>query len=131
MEKIWNELYKKASEALGNIKISEYIEAGSVAAAIESQNGNIYVGVCLDTACSLGVCAERNAVFNIITNKEYKVKRILVLDSNNKLLIPCGVCREFFAQLMPNNYQDIEIMVDLEKEEAIRMGELLPNVWFK
>ena len=55
----------------------------------------------------------------------------MVLDSNNKLLIPCGVCREFFAQLMPNNYQDIEIMVDLEKEEAIRMGELLPNVWFK
>ncbi|MEB3363090.1 cytidine deaminase [Lactobacillus sp. R2/2] len=38
------------------------MEAGGVAAAVMTESGNIYTGVCVDTACGLGVCAERNAL---------------------------------------------------------------------
>lgn len=34
-------------------------EGGQVAAAILTKKGNIYTGVCLDTASTLGICAER------------------------------------------------------------------------
>lgn len=49
MEKIWEELY---------------------AAAIEAGSGKIYTGVCVDGACTLGICAERNAIFNMISRME-------------------------------------------------------------
>ena len=42
--------------------IGRHIEAGAVAAALLTPAGNVHVGVCLDTACSLGHCAERAAL---------------------------------------------------------------------
>lgn len=75
MEEIWNKLYKAAKSVQKEIKISNYVTAGEVAAAIESESGNIYTGVCIDSASTLGICAERNAMFNMITNGEYKVKK--------------------------------------------------------
>lgn len=50
------------------------MEAGGVATAIESESGKIYTGVCVDGACTLGICAERNAIFNMITNGESAVR---------------------------------------------------------
>ena len=35
-------------------------------AALITKAGNIYVGVCIDTDCTLGMCAERNAIANMI-----------------------------------------------------------------
>ena len=80
------------------------IEAGGVAAAVESVSGKIYVGVCIDTACTLGVCAERNAMFNMITNGENAIRRVIAVDCNGKAIPPCGACREFMTQLMPDDY---------------------------
>lgn len=59
MEKIWKELYKQAKAKQKETRISSYITAGEVAAAIETNKGNIYTGVCVDTASTLGICAER------------------------------------------------------------------------
>ena len=36
-------------------KISEWMEAGGVAAAIELGSGKIYTGICGDGACTLGI----------------------------------------------------------------------------
>ncbi len=44
----------------------------------------IYVGVCVDTAFTLGVCTERNAIFNMITNGEDAIKRVIVIDRDMK-----------------------------------------------
>lgn len=33
--------------------VSGYIEAGQVAATLMTKSGNIYTGICIDTACSL------------------------------------------------------------------------------
>ena len=40
---------------------------------------NIYVGVCIDTVCSLGMCAERNALANMITNGENSICKVLAI----------------------------------------------------
>ena len=70
MDKIWNEMYEAAKKVLNGRRISEYVTCGEVSAAILSGSGKIYTGVCIDTCSTLGICAERNAVFNMITNGE-------------------------------------------------------------
>ena len=129
MDKIWEELYSEAKKVLNPRSVSKIIEAGGVAAAIESASGKIYVGVCVDTACTLGICAERNAIFNMLTNGENSFRRVLAVGSDGKVLAPCGACREFMTQLMPNDYRSIEVMLDYEKGEIVTLGELTPKWW--
>lgn len=129
MDKKWNELYEAAKAVLKPREVSKIIDAGGVAAAVESVSGKIYVGVCVDTACTLGICAERNAMFNMITNGENAIRRVIAIGGDGKAMPPCGACREFMAQLMPENYRDIEIMMDYEKERVVTLGELTPEWW--
>lgn len=125
----WNGLYKAAVKVLRPRKVSEIIEAGGVAAAIESESGNIYTGICVDGACTLGICAERNAIFNMLTNGEDSVKRVVAVNWDGKVISPCGACRELMTQLMPDDYSKIEIMLDYEKAEVTTLGMLTPNWW--
>lgn len=129
MDNKWQELYDAAKQVLKPRDISKIIEAGGVSAAIESVSGKIYVGVCVDTACTLGVCAERNAIFNMITNGEDSIKRVIAIDSDGKAIPPCGACREFMTQLMPEEYRAIEIMMDYENERIVTLGDLTPDWW--
>ena len=45
MENIWNEMYSAAKAVLDPRKISDIVEAGGVAAAIEAGSGKLYTGV--------------------------------------------------------------------------------------
>ena len=47
---MWKTLYDAAVKVQNARIISPFIEAGGVAAAILTKQGNIYVGVCIDTA---------------------------------------------------------------------------------
>ncbi len=129
MDHIWKELYNAAMKVINPREVSRIIEAGGVAAAVESVSGNIYVGVCIDTACTLGVCAERNAMFHMITNGENDIRRVIAVDRNGKVIPPCGACREFMTQLMPDSYRSIEIMLDYEKEKVVTLGDITPEWW--
>lgn len=129
MNEIWAELYNKAMTVIKPRQVSEMIEAGGVAAAVESESGNIYVGVCVDTACTLGVCAERNAIFSMITNGENVIRRVIAVDSDGNAVPPCGACREFMVQLMPKTYREVEIMMDYQKEKIVTLGDLTPEWW--
>ena len=129
MDKTWEKLYLAAKEVQNGRKISDYVEAGGVAAAILSSSGKIYVGVCIDTCSTLGICAERNAIFNMITNGESEIVRVLAIMPNGKTGAPCGACRELMVQLMPEKYKDIEIMLDYENERVIKLGQLTPEWW--
>ena len=110
-------------------KIPEWMEAGGVAAAVEAESGRIYTGVCVDSACTLGVCAERNAIFNMIANGESRIKRVIAVGWDGKAMPPCGACRELMAQLMPKDYQGIDIMLNNEKNEIVTLGALTPRWW--
>lgn len=126
MQKIRNELYAAAMHTAHPRKISETIDVGGVAAAIESASGKIYVGICVDTACTLGICAERNAIFNMLTNGEDALRRVIAVDRSGKTVPPCGACRELMAQLMPKSYKSIEIMPDRKAGHIVTLGELTP-----
>ena len=125
----WEKMYIAAREVQAERKLSPLVEAGGVSAAIQTEKGNIYVGVCIDTACSLGICAERNAIANMITNGENRIRRVIAIDRNGEVIPPCGACREFMAQLMPEDYRSIEIMLDHEKEKVVTLRELTPEWW--
>lgn len=128
-EEVWTNLYHAAKAVINPREVSQMIEAGGVAAAIEAGSGKIYVGVCIDMACSLGVCAERNAIFNMITNGESSISKVIAIDRDGKAVPPCGACREFMTQLMPDNYQDIEIMLDYDSKRIVTLKELTPEWW--
>lgn len=129
MEKIWSDLYEAAKAVQRPREISGTVSAGEVAAAIESASGRIYTGVCVDTACTLGICAERNAIFNMITSGESEIRRVLAILPDGKTGAPCGACRELMVQLMPGRCKDIEIMLDYEQEKTVTLGELTPAWW--
>lgn len=129
MENTWKDLYDAAVRVLNPWKISEMIESGGVAAAVESKAGKIYVGVCVDAACTLGICAEQNAIFNMVTNKESEIKRVVAVLWDGKVVPPCGACRELMVQLMPKSYKDVQIMLDYENNKVVTLGELTPEWW--
>ena len=129
MDNIWVEMYNAAKAVRGERRISDYITCGEVAAAILSKSGKIYTGVCIDTCSTLGICAERNALFNMITNGEQEIARVIAVMPDGSTGAPCGACREFMVQLMPDSYKDIEIMLDYLSERIVRLGEITPEWW--
>ena len=129
MEPIWKELFEAAKAVQKERRISDYVTGGEVAAAILSRSGNIYTGVCIDTCSTLGICAERNAIFNMITNGEEEISKVLAILPDGSTGAPCGACRELMVQLMPKSYKDIEIMLDYSEGNVITLGDLTPAWW--
>lgn len=125
---VWEKLYNAARKVQNDRVISPFIEAGSVAAAILTKSGNIYVGVCIDTASTLGMCAERNAIANMITNGESRIDKVVAVLPEGKVGSPCGACREYMMQLDKNS-GDIEILVDYETRQTVTLKELIPDWW--
>lgn len=125
---IWDELYAKALSVQNGRVVSPFIEAGGVAAAILTKAGNVYVGVCIDTACTLGMCAERNAIANMLTHGESQIDKVVAIMPDGKAGSPCGVCREYMMQLDKDS-GEIEILLDLETKKTVRLKELMPEWW--
>lgn len=129
MDKIWNEMYEAAKAVRRGRRVSDYVTCGDVGAAILSKSGRIYTGVCIDTCSTLGICAERNAIFNMITNGEQEIEKVICVMPDGSNGAPCGACRELMVQLMPNGYKDIEIMLDIKTERIVTLGEITPEWW--
>lgn len=129
MDAIWTELYNAAKAVQNPRQISDYVSGGEVSAAILSKSGKIYTGVCIDTCSTLGICAERNAIFNMITNGENEFTKVVAIIPNGKQGAPCGACRELMVQLMPKTYKDIEILMDYETERITKLGDITPEWW--
>jgi len=129
MDEIWEKMLVAALSVQNGRKISEYVEAGGVSAAVLSASGRIYTGVCVDTCSTLGICAERNAIFNMITNGESEIRRVLAVMPDGRSGAPCGACRELMVQLMPDTYKNVEILMDRESGRVMTLGELTPEWW--
>ena len=130
MDEIWQKMYNAALSVQNARRVSDYVEAGGVAAAILSESGKIYTGVCVDTCSTLGICAERNAIFNMLTCGEKRIKRVLAIMPSGKVGAPCGACRELMVQLMPGEYGKIEILCDLDGR-VVTLDKLTPEWWIK
>ena len=88
-------------------------------------------GVCIDTCSTLGICAERNAIFNMITNGEQEIDKVLCILPDGSNGAPCGACRELMVQLMAGKYYNVEIMLDYSTGRIIKLGEITPEWWIK
>lgn len=125
---VWDELYEKVNNVRNSREVSGMINAGGVGASIITENHNIYTGVCIDTASTLGMCAERNAIANMITNGENKIIKLVCVDSKGNVGSPCGACREYLMQLDKNS-KNIEILKNEKTKEIVRLEELIPDWW--
>ncbi len=125
---VWEELYDKALDVRNPREVSGMISAGAVSAVILTKAHKIYTGVCIDTASSLGMCAERNAIANMLTNQDNEVKKLVCINSKGDVGLPCGACREFLMQLSKDS-TDIEILKDINTKEVIKLKELMPSWW--
>lgn len=127
-DKIWEELYSRAKSLINDRSLSPLMQVGSVAAAVITKSGNIFCGVCIDTASSLGMCAERNAMANMITKGESEISKLVAVMWDGSVGSPCGACREFMMQLGKDS-KEIEILVNFEERKTVRLGELVPDWW--
>ena len=125
---IWDTLLNEAKKVQNHRVISPFIEGGQVAAALITEAGNIYTGICLDTASTLGVCAERNAIFNMLTNGESKISKIVCITSRGNVGTPCGACRELIMQLDKDS-KNIEFLINKDTYETVTMEQLMPDWW--
>jgi len=124
----FDELYKKANGVVQPRKLSAEAESGGVGAALLSDKGNIYTGVCIDTACSMGFCAEHAAAAAMVTAGENRVLKMIAVGWDGRIMPPCGRCREFISQLHDDNLET-EVMVG--EDTILTLRELLPYDWRK
>lgn len=122
MTGVWKKLYDAALAVAVPKVISEQMCCGGVGAAVLTDKGNIYTGVCIDTDCSLGMCAERNALSTMITHGEYAVKKVVAVTKKGEIIPPCGACREFMMQLGESD--NMEVLVDIDT--AVTLKSLMP-----
>ena len=120
----FTELYQAALEVLQPRRISPDVEAGGVAAALVTDQGNVYRGVCIDTSCSMGFCAEHAAIAAMLTAGENRVEKIVAVNWDKHILPPCGRCREFLLQL-----GNPETLVLVAENTAVPVKDLLPYAW--
>ena len=125
---IWKTLYDRAKAVQWERKLSPLMEVGSVGAAVLTDKGNIYTGICIDTASGMGFCAERNAIANMLTNGENKITKIVAVMPDGSSGTPCGVCREFMMQMGPES-KNIEILLSLDPLKTVKLGDQLPDWW--
>jgi len=124
-EKI-EKLLTEARKHVGEFRLSEKsISAGTVAAALITKNGNIYTGICIDALCGIGFCAEHSAIAEMLKNRETEIEMIVAV-TEDKILPPCGRCREFMYQINKNNSK-CKIVLDNDKIKTLE--ELLPFSW--
>lgn len=121
----FTQLIEIARQTLNPRQLSESSYAGSVAAALVTDKGNVYKGVCIDTPCSMGFCAEHAAIAAMITAGESRIEKILAVNDEAGIVAPCGRCREFMYQI---NFENLKTEVMLGKG-VVTLEELLPHIW--
>jgi cytidine deaminase len=76
------------------------------------------------------MCAERNAIANMITHGESRIVKLVCYCGDGHVGSPCGACREYLMQLDEKS-GDIEILVELEGLKTVSLKELIPDWWGK
>ncbi len=118
-------LIAAARAVVGDLKLGDEFSAGGVGAAVRTVHGNIYTGICIDLGCGLGFCAEVSAIAQMLTHRETRIDAVVAVTSE-RILPPCGRCRETMIQIDPRN-RDCRVVIAEDREAPLI--ELLPNHW--
>ncbi len=125
MNETTTDLIAAARAVCGEFRLSEDFSAGSVGAAIRTEKGNTYTGVCIDLACGIGFCAEAAAVAEMLKCRETHITAVVAV-SGNCILPPCGRCREMIVQVDARN---LDCSVIIGEDQVVTLRQLLPNHW--
>lgn len=98
---IGEKMYEKAKEQYHPEEVTPFVYAHNVVCALESENGEIFVGFCIES-CSgvLNLCAERVTALNMYVNSgQTKIRRLIAFrdraPNGGGSGMPCGACRCF------------------------------------
>src|SRR5215208_2309862 len=116
-------LIEAAKAVVGVFAPSPDCTVGGVASALETASGSVYTGVCIDTACSLGFCAEHSAIAEMLKARESEIRMIVAVMADGSIVPPCGRCRELISQVNTRNKGTVVI---LGHDRTVRLSELLP-----
>jgi cytidine deaminase len=122
-QKLVDIAFELTSGIVTNTKSCEY---GGVGAAILTKKHKIYTGISLDNACGIGFCAEHAAVAEMLKNNETEILLCVAVTKRNKILPPCGRCRELLYQINKDNLK-AHIIVDTDK--MVTLNDLFPMQW--
>lgn len=131
---IWERLYEEAKAQYCPQEVSPFVYAHHVVCALESADGEIYTGFCIES-CSgvMNLCAERVAALNMYVNSGQTIIRRMIAFRDRPPYgggsgMPCGACREFLMQLSAEN-RNMEILVNYDTRETVTLGALVPKWW--
>lgn len=119
-------LIAAAAALAGEFRTSEDCVAGSVGAALLSGSGRVYTGICIDTGCGMGFCAEHAAVAEMLKARESEIAMVVAVVAGGSILPPCGRCRELMWQVDARN-RDTRVI--LAPDRTVTLAELLPQPW--
>lgn len=125
METSRSALISSARAVCGDFPLRKDFSAGGGGAAIRTAKGNVYTGICIDLGSGLGFCAEVAAMAEMLKHRETEIEAVVAV-SGNRILPPCGRCREMMAQLDPRN---LDCRVILAEDEDVPLRDLLPRHW--
>lgn len=121
-----DDLIEKAKSIVKPKKMRHGLTTADCGCALITNKGNLYVGVSIDTSSSMGFCAEHSAIASMVTNQEYKIKRIVAVLEDETVLPPCGRCREFMYQIDKDN---LETEILIKQDKVVKLKDILPYAW--
>lgn len=126
MNKEFEKLVTEARKIAKKKILSEYASCGHVGCALMTDKGNVYTGICIDSNCALGNCAEYAAIAEMLKNNESKIEKIVAYSAKGKIYAPCGRCRELI-RMVDNSNLETKIMV--AEDKVYRLKDLLPEMY--
>ena len=117
-------LLEKAKEAkkLAYVPYSKF----KVGAALLTKSGKIYTGCNVENVSfSPTICAERIAIFKAVSEGEKEFEAIAVISDLDRIVHPCGVCR----QVMTEFFKPDTAVICADKDgkfDVLKLRELMP-----
>jgi len=100
-----------------------------VGAALRTDENSIFSGCNVEnTSYGLTICAERNAIFQMVAAGEHKIRELLVIGDSEEFLPPCGACRQVMAEFS-DQHTIIYMCNNQGQWKETTMGEILPFIF--
>lgn len=99
-----------------------------VGAAILTDSRHIFAACNVENASyGLTVCAERNAVFQMVANAERRILAVVIYTPTSEPTAPCGACRQVINEFGP----DALVVSVCDGSRILRknLSELLPEAF--
>jgi cytidine deaminase len=123
-----NELLTRARAAAEHayVPYSEF----PVGAAALAADGSIHTGCNIENASyGLTICAERTAVSAAISQGHRQIDAVAVSAPKVPLTTPCGACRQFLNEFLPDTSDMLIVLDDHHSGEPVWLNELLPQAF--